>query len=273
MSATGHSAFVVVTRSSSAVVERTDAGLPWAAVTDAGPCRAHNEDCWQVHDRLPVFALADGMGGYNAGEVAAEIAVRTVTDLTGALCDAGLGPSDAMVRAMASAHAGLRDFARSRPECLGMGTTLVAAAVLHDRLVVAHVGDSRAYRVRGGRLQRLTADHSIGQQMLDAGRLTEAQVRRLPARGILTRALGIEPQAPEIDVAEHDWLPGDRLLLCSDGLTDPLDDMSIAAVFARTDGGLGAIARALIVEALLRGGTDNVTALIAGAAPPSATAH
>jgi serine/threonine protein phosphatase PrpC len=273
MSATGTTPVVAAPRSSIAVVERPDALVPWAAVTDSGPCRVHNEDCWQVHDRRSVFAIADGMGGHSAGEVAAGIAVRTVTDLTGALCDAGLAPSDAMARAVASAHGGIREFARARPECLGMGTTVVVATVAAGRLIVAHVGDSRAYLVRDGRLRRLTSDHSIGQQMLDAGRLTEAEVRRLPARGILTRALGIESEAPSADIAEHDWQPGDRLLLCSDGLSDPLDDASIATVFGRATGGLAAIALELIVAALMRGGTDNVTALLAGGPAPIATSH
>lgn len=273
MSIPGHSPVGVVPRSSTAVVDRVDAPVPWAAVTDPGPRSAHNEDCWQVHDRRAVFALADGMGGHSAGEVAAGIAVRTVTDMTAALCDAGFAPADAMARAVASAHGGIRDFARARPECLGMGTTVVAAAVSGRHLVVAHVGDSRAYLFRAGRLRRLTSDHSIGQQMLDTGRLTEDQVRRLPARGILTRALGIEAEAPVAGIVEHDWAPGDRLLLCSDGLTDPLDDAAIAQVLERGADDLAGIALELIVAALLRGGTDNVTVLLAGGSVPTAIAH
>jgi PPM family protein phosphatase len=243
-------------------------------VTDAGPARGHNEDRWGVDDAHGVFALADGMGGYNAGEVAAEIAVRTVAQGVGALRAAGLATGDALVRAAASAHAGIVEFAHLRSGCLGMGTTLVAAAIDAGRLTVAHVGDSRAYLFRAGRLRRLTSDHSIGQQMLDAGRLNEAQVRRLPARGILTRALGIEAEAPVVDIAEHAWELGDVLMLCSDGLSDALDDAAIAALLGAGDGAtLTTCARELVVAALARGCTDDTTVLLAGGLPAGAPRH
>jgi protein phosphatase len=242
-------------------------------VTDAGPARVHNEDRWGVDDAHGVFALADGMGGYNAGEVAAEIAVRTVAQGVGALRAAGLATGDALVRAAGSAHAGIVEFAHLRSGCLGMGTTLVAAAIDGERLTVAHVGDSRAYLFRRGQLIRLTSDHSIGQQMLDAGRLNEAQVRRLPARGILTRALGIEAEVPVVDVCEHAWQAGDVLMLCSDGLSDALDDAAIAAVLGAGGATLAACARELVVAALARGCTDDTTVLLAGGPPGGAPRH
>jgi serine/threonine protein phosphatase PrpC len=256
-----------------ALVERADAALPWAALSVPGPGRGHNEDRWRVDDARAVLVLGDGMGGYSAGEVASEIAVRTVSERAGALLDARLGAEDALVRATVAAHAGIVAFAHARPECLGMGTTLVAAAVSADRLTLAHVGDSRAYRMRDGVLSRLTADHSIGQQMVEAGRLTQAQVRRLPARGILTRALGIGAAPPVPTVTTTDWRPGDLLLLCSDGLTDRLDDAAIAALLARPEARLGARAQALIAEALAAGCTDDVTVLLAGGTRGARSAH
>jgi protein phosphatase len=253
-----------------ALVERADAALPWAALSLPGPGRDHNEDCWRVDDTRGLFALGDGMGGCMAGEVASEVAVRTVVERVGALLDARLAAADALVRATAAAHAGIVAFARTRSECLGMGTTLVAAAVRADRLTLAHVGDSRAYRLRGGKLKSLTADHSIGQQMVDAGRLSEAEVRRLPVRGILTRALGIGAASPVPTVTATDWLPGDLLMLCSDGLTDRLEDGAIAALLAGDDARavqpLGVRAQALIAAALAAGCTDDVTVLLAGGA-------
>lgn len=273
MSGIGHGLEGVAARASVALVECMHAAVPWALVTDPGPSREHNEDRWHVSDTDAVFALADGMGGYNAGEVASEIATRTVAEGVGALRAAGLPVGDALLRAAAAAHAGIVDFARTRPECLGMATTLVAATVADGRLTVAHVGDSRAYLLRDGCLRRLTTDHSIGQQMLAIGRLSESQVRRMPARGILTRALGIETEPPVVDLCVHDWLENDVLLLCSDGLTDSLDDARIAAVLADAGPALGARASALIVAALAGGCTDNATVLLAGGGRAPARSH
>jgi serine/threonine protein phosphatase PrpC len=273
MSAIAHVPEAAPSRASVALVESADAPVPWALVTDPGPSRPHNEDRWRVDSAGSTFALADGMGGYNAGEVASEIATRTVGELVAALRAAGLAPADALVRAVAAAHAGIVDFAHTRPECLGMATTLVVATIADGRLTVAHVGDSRAYLLRDGTLSRLTRDHSIGQQMLDTGRMTESQVQRLPARGILTRALGIETEPPVADVVEHDWRAGDLLLLCSDGLSDSLDDTAIARALDVPGATLGALASALIVEALARGCTDDSTVLLAGGARATAASH
>jgi protein phosphatase len=249
-----------------------DAPIAWAAASEGGPARRHNEDRWAADVAGGVFALADGMGGYNAGEVAAEIAVRTVAQGVTALREAGLSIADALARAVATAHAGIVDYARTRPECLGMATTLVAAAVDGDALTVVHVGDSRAYLLRDGVLRRLTADHSVGQQMLEAGRLTESQVRRMPSRGILTRALGIASEPPLVDVFRGDWRVGDLLLLCSDGLTDALDDAGIARA-AAADSPLHDRARALLAAALSQGGTDDSTVLLAGDLRAAAFSH
>lgn len=273
MSAIGHGHEGLASRASGTLSEGADAPVPWAAATDPGPLRTHNEDRWSVDAGQRVFVLADGMGGYNAGEVAAEVAVRTVVQLAGALREAGLAGTEALVRAVAAAHAGIVEFAHTRPECLGMATTVVAAVVEDGRLSIAHVGDSRAYLYRAGRLTRLTADHSIGQQMLAAGRLSEAQVARLPSRGILTRALGIETEPPSVDATTVAWHDGDLLMLCSDGLSDTVDDETLASLLAAPGVSLGARARALVAAALARGCTDDATVLLAGGACGAALAH
>ncbi|RPH44715.1 MAG: serine/threonine-protein phosphatase [Burkholderiales bacterium] len=273
MSGIAHGHGELASRVPGTLAEGPDASVPWAIVTDPGPTRRHNEDRWSVDAAHGVFALADGMGGYNAGEVAAEIAVRTASQLAGALHDAGLAAPDVLLRAVSAAHAGIVDYAHSRPECLGMATTLLVASIRGGRLTIAHVGDSRAYLLRAGTLRRLTVDHSIGQRMLDEGRLSEAQVRRLPSRGILTRALGIETEPPKADLLAFDWLEGDLLLLASDGLTDSLDDAALAAMLATPAESLAAQARALVAEALARGCTDDATVLLAGGGGFAPLAH
>jgi serine/threonine protein phosphatase PrpC len=263
MSGIAHGLEASTSRVSGTLAEGPEAAGPWAIVTDPGPARRHNEDRCSVDALHGVFARADGMGGYNAGEVAAEIAVRTVSQLLSALHGAGLSTPDALQRAVAGAHVGIVDYAHTRPECLGMATTLVAASIRDGRLTVAHVGDSRAYLLRAGTLRRLTVDHSIGQRMLNEGHLSDAQVRRLPSRGILTCALGIESEPPCADVVTLDWLEGD-LLLASDGLTDSLDDAALLALLGLPAESLAARARALVASALERGCSDDATVLLAG---------
>lgn len=264
MSDIGHGHAGVDARLADALAEDPEAPVPWAAATATGPLRTHNEDRWSVGGRRPVFALADGMGGSNAGEAAAQIAVRTVAESVCALHDARLDGGHALCRAVAAAQAGIVAFARTRPECLGMATTLVAALLEGDRLTVAHVGDSRAYLMRAGRLRRLTVDHAVGPPRREARRTSPAPRRRLPSSGILTRALGIESDPPRADVESLDWQRGDLLLLCTDGVSDTVDDATLAALLAPTGVGLGARARALVSAALERGCTDDATVLLAG---------
>ncbi|MGE0315621.1 MAG: Stp1/IreP family PP2C-type Ser/Thr phosphatase [Lautropia sp.] len=243
--------------------------VQYAALSDIGSERPHNEDRWQVAPDSGLLVVADGMGGYRAGEVAAELAVQTVCQLVQDLLALGMEPGEALARAIAAANDEIRDFAMANPECLGMGTTVICAIVAERRVHLAHVGDSRAYLLRDARLSRLTRDHSIGQQIVDAGRLSEHEVREFAARGILTRALGVE-DAVQADAQTLDWREGDTLLLCSDGLTDPVDDTAIEALLlAQADAGPGAQARALIGGALQAGGADNITAVVARAGLPA----
>ncbi len=246
---------------------RRPAALPWAALSDPGGARRHNEDAWLTDESSRVFALADGMGGLNAGELASALAVRAVTEVASACLDAGLPAEKALTQACLDAHARIKEAALVRADCLGMGTTLVAAAIDQGRLTIAHVGDSRAYLLRDGRLERLTIDHSVGQQMLEAGELSEAQISRLPARGILTRALGTDAIAPLPQVMTIDWQPNDLLMLCSDGLTDSLVDHALEALLDQPQSELPSIAMMLVDAALEAGCTDNVTVILAGGQP------
>ncbi len=235
--------------------------LDWGAASDAGRSRTHNEDCWKEQAELGVFVLADGMGGYNAGEVASSIAVDAVVDfLAAASQQARLrDPSAGLIQAILRANEAILAAAARRPECLGMGTTVAAVAFVRDSAWFAHVGDSRVYLQRAGALVRLTRDHSVGQAMADAGLAGDA-AKTMAMGGVLTRALGVgvsvDPDVGHVGVAD-----GDRLLLCSDGLTDLVAEESIRGLLGRREPA-DLVARLLIEAALDAGGLDNVTALV-----------
>lgn len=234
-----------------------------AGASDPGRLREHNEDSWRIVAEPGLLLLADGMGGYNAGEVASGIAVDTVARFDFAEPAAGCGddPLEQLAQAVYAANAAILAAAARRPECLGMGTTLAVAWVGGSRLFHAHVGDSRIYLLRAGRLARLTRDHSVGQAMADAGVHDPTDGLRASLRSVLTRALGVEA-AVEPDFGELALEPGDRVLLCSDGISDVVPDALIAARLGG-DAGADALARALVEEALCAGGADNATVVVA----------
>ncbi len=246
----------------------------YAADTDCGLARPHNEDAWHVDSGHGLFLLADGMGGYNAGEVASDLAVKAVTRFVADTChnelphpeqapDADL--ADVLQRAVDAAHAAILAAAARRPECLGMGTTIAIAWIVGRRLVHAHVGDSRIYRWRAGSLQPLTSDHSIGEMLVSAGVMGRSSAQRIPLRGILTRALGADTTVTA-DVGVIELACDDLVVICSDGLTDMVDEERIALLLAESRSLEDAASR-LIAAALDEGGADNVTVLIAQAAP------
>jgi protein phosphatase len=224
------------------------------ARTHRGRVRADNEDCVDFDAALGIAVLADGMGGQNAGEVASRTAVETCMR---SLRRAPVRAQDALAAAVAEANRAVHRLALERPQFAGMGTTLVAAAHDGDAVWVAHAGDSRAYRFAGRSLSRVTVDHSVVQSLVDAGLLTPAQARRAPNRHIVTRALGIL-EAIECDVSRVPLAAGDLLILCSDGLTDMLDDATIAGICLGQTG-LGPLVDALVAGALEAGGLDNVS--------------
>ncbi len=222
--------------------------------TDTGRQRNANEDALFV--RAPIFVVADGMGGAQAGEVASKAAAEAFD------VDLPDEPPERVLReTIAAANRQIHDLARTDPSRAGMGTTITAAIVnaKSEEVGIGHVGDSRAYRLRGGKLERLTRDHSLVEEMRRKGQLTEAQAEDHPQRSIITRALGPEPDV-DVDVQTVPAAPGDVFLLCSDGLTTMLDDERIARLLSGATS-LEAAVRALIDEANRAGGRDNITAL------------
>jgi len=235
--------------------------------TDVGRVRTNNEDALAEDRDLGLLVLADGMGGYNAGEVASAIATSTVLEVVrrdwtesaaGARSEARTG---LLERAIRTAHERIRDRAESNPDCEGMGTTAIACLIHEDHLAIAHVGDSRAYRWRQQQLQQLTRDHSLLEELVARGHYTREDANRLVRKNIVTRALGVETEVL-IDLIEDRLQPGDLLLLCSDGLTDMLDDERIAAILG-IEADLPVIGRSLIDTALAAGGRDNVSVALA----------
>lgn len=230
----------------------------FAGVTDTGRTRDHNEDAFAIAAGLGIAVLADGMGGHAAGEVASELAVGTALTILGQT--AGLAPGIRLETAVQAANANIRDKAASSPRYRDMGTTLVAVLVEDRTLAVAHVGDSRLYRLRRGRLAALTRDHSVQQELIDKGMYTPEQAREQVPRNLLSRALGLDDDI-RADIAEHAVEAGDRYLLCSDGLHEMLGDDEIAALLGRA-GKLPEVCAALVELANARGGKDNITVVV-----------
>jgi serine/threonine protein phosphatase PrpC len=244
--------------------------LHFHALTDTGLVRTHNEDAVAVLPDIGVALLADGMGGYSAGEVASRIAVEVCTEVlqTGlkdfawsATSDRGERlvrlVQDAVVRAnLAIFEAGQKDV-----QYAGMGTTLVITLMHHDKLIVAHVGDSRAYRLRDGTLEQITRDHSQVQDQIDAGMISEEQARFATNRNLVTRAMGID-RAVEPDVNQFVTKAGDLYLLCSDGLSDMVEDGEIATILYGAGSTLERAASGLANRANTLGGNDNISVIL-----------
>lgn len=227
---------------------------PWyGGVSDIGRVRAVNEDALLMEP--PLFAVADGLGGHEAGEVASELAVEVLYENAPRRADA-----KALARAVRSANDAVIEAAESGRGRAGMGTTLTAAMLEGSRVVVAHVGDSRAYLQREGTIRQVTRDHSLVAEMVRDGELTAEESRHHSLRSVVTRALGSDPNMLA-DTFEFDAVPGDRLLLCSDGLTSMLYDDAIGDILAR-HADPGAAARALADAANDAGGQDNITVVV-----------
>jgi PPM family protein phosphatase len=222
--------------------------------TDTGRQRRENEDSAYVH--APVFVVADGMGGAQAGEVASRIAVETFEE---GLPTSG-SPQDRLAGLVRDANQRIYDRSRAEQGRAGMGTTLTAAYLVDGDLAIAHVGDSRAYLLRDGELTRLTQDHSLVDELVRQGKLTEAQAAEHPQRSIITRALGPEPEV-DVDTFSYPMQGGDVLLLCSDGLTSMVSEDRVADII-RGSASLDEAADRLIAEANDAGGRDNITVVL-----------
>ena len=223
--------------------------------THAGCRRAENEDRMFVGER--VFAVADGIGGRRGGDVAAETALTPVAALDRARD--GVGLEVALRDAFQQANADVRARRRAEPALQRMGTTLTAVVVSGTHAHVAHVGDSRLYRLRDGALEQLTTDHTLVQQLVDDGRLSPAGAQDHPRRNVITRAIGTDAH-PDVDVTVTDIVAGDTLLLCSDGLPGALDEQGIGELLGTHPDPAEAV-DALVLGAVAAGARDNVTAV------------
>ncbi len=234
----------------------------------AGRIRKHNEDSLAVDSRLGIVVLADGMGGHRSGDVASRVAVEAAlaemvaaqqsTEADDTRCEMSVG------HAIELANTALFDMSAVHPELKGMGTTAVAAMFRNSRIYYAHVGDSRLYRVRFGRMRRLTHDHSLMQQMIDDGVfMNRAHAREAGVKeNVLVRSLGTQTDV-EVDVGSALAEPADTYLLSSDGLHGLLKDSEIAQMLRDPDGDLEAQAEALLDAAMAAGGTDNISLVLA----------
>jgi len=230
------------------------------ASTHVGMRRKANEDRYGLAPDLGLYLVADGMGGHKAGQVASQMAAEAAIRAIDALDGASVSLAEKLRHSVAAANREIFNAAQAQPELAGMGTTLVSILVSEERVALAHVGDSRAYLVRGDRIRGLTDDHSVVGELLRRHEISEEAARGHPHRHVLTRALGVRPQT-EPDLAEMTPQEGDIFVLCSDGLTSVVRDEEIAQfVLRETD--LQSACEKLVAEANARGGPDNVTVLL-----------
>jgi len=231
-----------------------------AALSDIGLRRRTNEDCYAVAPDLGLYLVADGMGGHTAGQVASDLAAQASVSALRTLVDASASLTEKLRYSVAAANREILATAQAKPEYAGMGTTLVAVLAGDERIALAHVGDSRAYLVRGGRIRQLTDDHSLVAELVRRREITETAARGHPHRHVLTRALGVR-RTVEADLAELTPEPGDTFVLCSDGLTGLVQDDEIGkAIEAAAD--LDAVCSSLVDLANDRGGEDNITVVV-----------
>ena len=241
-------------------------------LTDIGKVRDHNEDAVASDLSIGLVVLADGMGGYKAGEVASEMAVLLVAaEITQSMQDSAqvwldeselLPESHMLKNAIQKVNAAIYQVSQDEPQCAGMGTTLVAGVFTNNKLIVGHIGDSRMYRLRGGVLTQLTEDHSLVQEQINAGLITQEQALTSSHKNLVTRALGIDSSV-ELDLQELDVEVGDFYLLCSDGLSDMVSDAEIAETLHEANGNITHAANKLIHLANEHGGVDNVSVMLA----------
>lgn len=239
-------------------------------LSDTGKLRNRNEDSIASDATIGLALLADGMGGYNAGDVASQMAALTITaELKSRFNDAqhNLTKLDAsnisthLLDAINIANNAILQVSNEQPQCAGMGTTLVVSVFIDNRVVIGHIGDSRAYRLRDNVLSQLTTDHSVLQEQLDAGLLSAEQAKTVNYKNYVTRALGVDIMA-DAELNTYDVKRDDIYLLCSDGLTDMVDDDEISLTLSEHNDNLELAANTLIRKANLHGGKDNISVVL-----------
>ena len=246
--------------------------LEMTGMSDVGLRRTHNEDSIGNDTDMGLAIVADGMGGYRAGEVASAIAINVIMDEMRKGLESqppgerdeetGFYKGSLMVRhAIVKANEIIYRTANSQPQCQGMGTTLLAVLFYDNRVTVAHVGDSRLYRLRSEEFEQLTADHSLVQELVDKGFYSPEEAKQSVQRNLVTRAMGVDPEVTT-EVQEKSVRPGDLFLLCSDGLTDLVEDRDIHLTLTKYGANLEQTAQQLIHMANQNGGTDNISVIL-----------
>jgi PPM family protein phosphatase len=241
--------------------------------TDNGRVREHNEDMIAVDHDIGLLVVADGMGGYNAGEVASGIAVKTIVNLVQESVEredlrvndpeTGMSRSSIILRdAIHRANKIIYQTAKTQPQCEGMGTTVVSALFFDNRIAVAHVGDSRLYRLRHDKFEQVTMDHSLLQELVDRGFYSAEEAQRAANKNYVTRALGVEPSV-EVEMQEEEVQKGDFYVLCSDGLSDMVEDDDIHLTISTFGANLDTVAKQLIQLSNDNGGRDNISVVMA----------
>jgi protein phosphatase len=244
-----------------------------AVRTDVGRKRLGNEDSFCVAPDIGLFVVADGMGGHAAGEVASRLAVDTIREwVAKSLPGDGVAldvtaAADCLADGIQAANRVVFEASQAQPECSGMGTTVVSVLAVGPRVILAHVGDSRIYRIRAENIVQLSRDHSVVQEQIDRGHLTPEEAAVSRYRHLITRALGLQASV-DVDVQEEPCQTADILLLCSDGLSDMLEAEEILALVRQHRDDLWAACGALVEQANARGGIDNITVLLVQAGKP-----
>lgn len=244
--------------------------LEIVAITDTGKSRDNNEDSIASNPDLGLVVLADGMGGHLAGEVASGLAVEIISRHVEDKMSNGAGKAsgddysfeaELIKQAVELANATVHETAQARVECAGMGSTVVTAMFSNNGISIAHVGDSRLYRLRGNKLTQITEDHSVVQELLSRGLISEEEAQTAFNKNLVTRALGIEAEV-QVDITEEKTANGDLYLLCSDGLSDVVTDPEIEQHMIDGGTNLDQLARTLIDDANSRGGPDNISIIL-----------
>jgi protein phosphatase len=246
--------------------------LEIASCTDPGMVRSHNEDSIASDPVNGLVVLADGMGGYNAGEVASGMATTVITTEIQQLLaktqpfqideETKAPVAGRMIREQVlKANTSIYQAAQSQPQYAGMGTTLVVCLFYDNKMTVGHLGDSRLYMLRDGKFSQVTRDHSLLQEQIDSGIITAEQAKHAAHKNLVTKALGIDPSV-EPEVREYDARPGDVYLLCSDGLCDMVEDEDIGMTLSALGGNLKLAAQQLVQMANDNGGKDNVSVIL-----------
>jgi PPM family protein phosphatase len=246
--------------------------LAYSGLSDPGKVRSHNEDCIESRPDIGLYVLADGMGGYNAGEVASGMATSLIADgiaefwkpelLRKVDREQAMRWAEQLIREQVTrANTAIYSTSQNNPECAGMGTTLIVCLFYDNFVAVSHIGDSRVYRLRGEEMSQVTRDHSLLQEQIDSGLITKEQARLSTNKNLVTRALGIDPQVDaEIHIYETEL--GDCFLMCSDGLNDMVEDDEIRLTMTTLRSNLALTAQQLVQAANDNGGRDNISVML-----------